>query len=416
MYSFLYNLFIHLMILGMKIGSIFNSKLRLGINGRKQSFKIIQENFSPEDQVIWMHAASLGEYEQGLPVLERLKSEFPHYKILITFFSPSGFEIVKKRKHIADVLCYLPLDTKANINNFISNFQTKIFLAIKYDYWYNLLKVLKQNNTKIFVVSALFYDKQIFFKPFGKWFNSELKTSVDWFFHQNETSLKLAKTIGLNQCSISGDTRFDRVRQNKERFLPIDFIDNFRKNNTLIIFGSSWEAEEKIAELIINKNRTVKIIIAPHDLKRIENLKNKFPNSILYSKLSKNSSDFENQILIIDSIGLLSRLYYYADIAVIGGGFHAAGLHNILEASAFGVPTFFGNHYKKNPEADALIEYGGAKSFKNEKDSAQFILDLIQNNKLQDMMKHKAFEFIEKQPNASKTIINHIKKAVQLNF
>lgn len=396
------------MIFGMKVGALFNSKLKKGVYGRKESLRIIQEKFSKSDRVIWMHAASLGEYEQGLPVLEQFKNHFPQYKVLVTFFSPSGYENVIKKNTIADAIAYLPFDRKSSVKEFVSQFKTEIFFTVKYDYWYQLLHVLKEKNAKIFVVSALFYPKQVFFKSYGRWFVQQLKNNVDWFFHQTENSYQLSKNIGLEQSSVTGDTRFDRVKQNQKRFSEVSFIQEFKQEKKLIVFGSSWDAEEKIAEQIHQKNKDLKIIIAPHDLKRIENLKKIFPEAVLYSKLKTQSPNLKSQILLIDCIGLLSRLYHYADIAVVGGGFHSAGLHNILEAATFGLPVLFGNQYKKNPEADALILANGGKSFNKEDEVTLFISELIADeNKLQTM-KDNAYHFVQSQPHSADLILEKI--------
>lgn len=347
--SFFYNIFISLLIFGMKVFSWINDKTKKGVEGRKESLQKVKSAFRESDEVIWMHAASLGEYEQGLPVLERLKKEFPERKILVTFFSPSGYENVVKKKHIADVICYLPFDKKKDVKDFVSAFTIKLFFTVKYDFWYNVLAELKKKGAKIYVISALFYERQSFFTTYGKWFVKQLKNNIDWFFHQNQHSYLLAKSIGLVNSSVTGDTRFDRVKQLRERNNHVDYIVDFIAGEKAVIFGSSWSAEEKIAEMLVAKNNEIKLIIAPHDLKRIHHLKQIFPESVLYSQIQNiQKSEFsESRILIIDSIGLLSKLYSYADIAVVGGGFHDAGLHNILEAATFGIPVIFGNHYKK---------------------------------------------------------------------
>lgn len=408
--NFLYNISIRLLIFGMKLGAIFNEKLKKGIAGRSESLKIVQKAFKKSDKVIWMHAASLGEYEQGVPVLEKLKQKFPDHKILITFFSPSGYENVINKNNIADAICYLPFDLKSPLQEFTSQFQTKIFFTVKYDYWYNLLSNLKNSGAKIYVISALFYEKQVFFKGYGSFFKNQLKENVDWFFHQTKESFDLANSINLEKSSISGDTRFDRVKQFQTRDNFVEFINEFKQNHQLIIFGSSWESEENIAEMLAKNAKNLKIILAPHDLKRIPSILNKFPEAILYSQLlkTKKFNHPKTQILIIDSIGILSKLYSYADLAVIGGGFHSAGLHNILEAATFGVPTIFGNKYRKNPEADALILANGAKSFNNEKDASYFILNIMNDvSKLQEMSMN-AKNFIINQPNASEIILEKI--------
>jgi len=406
--QFLYNIFISILISGMKLGSLFSYKLKRGLAGRRQSCENAASRISKSDKVIWMHAASLGEYEQGLPVLEKLKEHFPDHKILVTFFSPSGYENVVKRKHIADVLCYLPFDRKSWIREFTSLFQTEIFFTVKYEFWYNLLNEMKNEKAKTYVISAYFYETQIFFKPYGKWFVKQLAKNIDWFFHQTKESTALAKSIGLKNSSTSGDTRFDRVRKKLLQNNSLDFIDVFKHGKTTIVFGSSWQSEERLAEIIARKHKDVKIIIAPHDLKRIEPIKEIFPESVLYSELASNIQHPTSNILIIDSIGMLSRLYSYADLAVVGGGFHSAGLHNILEAAVFGIPVIFGNHYKKNPEADSLIASKGGKAFEDEFFASQYIDELLKNPDLIKTMGENAGKFILSQPDSTEIVVNKI--------
>lgn len=408
--AILYSIFVNLLIFGMKVLSLFNNKTKKGVEGRKRSLDIVKSAFSASDKVLWMHAASLGEYEQGLPVLEKLKKNFPNHKILITFFSPSGYENVVKKKHIADAVCYLPFDKESTVKEFVSHFYCELFFTVKYDYWYNLLAELKRKNVKTFVISALFYERQSFFTTYGKWFVKQLKQNITWFFHQTQHSYVLAKNIGLLKSSVTGDTRFDRVKQLRLRDNHVDFVEEFIIDKKAIVFGSSWQAEEKIAKMISEKNKDLKIIIAPHDLKRVENLKQIFPSAILYSELKSSPTlqSSDSQTLIIDSIGLLSKLYSYADVAIVGGGFHEAGLHNILEAATFGVPVIFGNHYKKNPEADNLILAKGGKSFEDEKSAAYFVLDLFKDEKMLLEMSENAEQFVTKQPNSSELILQKI--------
>ncbi len=395
----------------MKVFSLFNDKTKKGVDGRKESLDKVKSAFSKTDKVIWMHAASLGEYEQGLPVLEELKVQLPDHKILVTFFSPSGYENVIKKKHIADVICYLPFDKKSIVNEFIAQFDTKLFFTVKYDYWYNLFMALKEKQAKIYVISALFYEHQSFFTSYGKWFVKQLKEDVDWFFHQTQFSLALAKSVGLVKSSVTGDTRFDRVKQLRDRDNHVEYITDFIADRKAVVFGSSWQAEEKIAAMVSRKNNTIKIIIAPHDLKRVEHLRNTFPDALLYSKIKGSEPlTFNSQILIIDSIGLLSKLYSYADIAVVGGGFHAAGLHNILEAATFGVPVIFGSHYKKNPEADDLISKNGGKSFTDDPTAAEFVLFLANEDNEEELagMSENAKNFVDEKPNSTQMILQKI--------
>ena len=412
--KFIYNISIFHLELAFQVLSWFNDKIKRGLEGRKRSLKIVKSNISKDDKVLWMHAASLGEYEQGLPVLEKLKEKYPNHKVLITFFSPSGYEnVVKKNKE--DILCYLPFDKKSTISEFVKAVHPEIFFTVKYDFWYHLLEELKKQNTKVFVISALFYENQVYFKSYGKWFVNELKKNVDWIFHQTEKSLSLAQRVGLTKGSVSGDTRFDRVKQIKNRDNFVEFISEFKAEKKLLVFGSSWEAEEKMAKILSQKLENFKILIAPHDLKRVQNLKQISPNAILYSELEKSQiSSLDSQILIIDCIGLLSKLYSYADIAIVGGGFHDKGLHNILEAATFGVPVIFGNQYKKNPEADALIAQNGGKSFDNEELAADFVLELAQNQNLLFEMSENAGNFVHSQPNSSEIILRKILEIVKL--
>ena len=393
--------------------SWFNDKIKRGLEGRKKSLEIVKAKIKNEDSVLWMHAASLGEYEQGLPVLEKLKEKYPNHKVLITFFSPSGYEnVVKKNKE--DILCYLPFDKKSTISEFVKAVHPEIFFTVKYDFWYHLLDELKKINAKVFVISALFYENQVYFKPQGKWFVNELKKNVDWIFHQTEKSLSLAQKVGLTKGSVSGDTRFDRVKQIKNRDNFVEFISEFKAEKKLLVFGSSWEAEEKMAQILSQKLENFKILIAPHDLKRVQNLKQIFPSAILYSELKSNYQLPNTNILIIDSIGLLSKLYSYSDIAIVGGGFHDKGLHNILEAATFGVPVIFGNQYKKNPEADALIAQNGGKSFAQVELAADFVLELTRNSNLLQEMSENAGNFVHSQPNSSEIILRKILEIVKL--
>lgn len=394
----------------MKIASLFNEKVKKGVVGRRDSLKNIQQAFAKDDKVIWMHAASLGEYEQGLPVLERLKTKYPDYKILVSFFSPSGYENVVKKKHIADAICYLPFDKKNTIQQFVNSFQTAVFFTVKYDFWYRLLEVLHQKNIPIYVVSALFYEKQKFFTSGGRFFVEQLRKNVNIFFHQTDHSLKLAESIGLTNSLYTGDTRYDRVKQNVKNFTEVPLIQSFIQNKPVLVIGSSWEAEENLVEKFINENADTKIILAPHDLKRIPQIKQRFGDkAVLYTSLeSAQLSALDYQLLIIDNIGMLSRLYHYADVAVVGGGFHTSGLHNILEAAAYAVPVIFGNRYKKNPEADALIDAGAAKSFSDESDAVAFLLQLFRDEDQRKKMASIAGKFIADQPDAAAIILDNI--------
>lgn len=405
----LYNLFILLLIFGMKIGAAFSYKLKRGLAGRRQSCDIVKEHLNPADKVIWMHAASLGEYEQGLPVLEKLKIKFPEHRFLITFFSPSGYENVIAKKSAGDVISYLPFDLMKNMEQFTSWFTPEIFITVKYEYWYNMLSVLKNKKVKTYVISALFYEKQVFFQPYGPWFTDRLRKTITCFFHQTRHSYALAKTIGLEQSLLAGDTRYDRVKQIRARDNHVNFISDFKKSKKLLVIGSSWEAEEKIAAIIAAKKNTWKIIIAPHDLKRVTHLTELFPHAVVYSRLTEGGPfRTDAHVMIIDCIGLLSKIYSYADAAVIGGGFHGKGLHNILEAAVYGIPVFFGSHYEKNPEADGILNDLAGKSFEDEYLLAEYLLKTLEDSHKIEEMGKNAEKFVMSQPNAAEIIVNKI--------
>ncbi len=305
------------------------------------------------------------------------------------------------------MVCYLPFDTEKWVQEFTASFKTDIFFTVKYDYWYHLLRRLKQQGVQVYVVSALFYETQVFFKAYGKWFVKQLRRNVDFFFHQTQHSTALAKSLGLQNSMTTGDTRYDRVKTLRDSQQEIPYISHFKNKQRVVIFGSSWETEERIAEIISIKNKDTKIIIAPHDLKRVPQIRELFPQAILYSGLNETTPShvYKAQVLIVDCIGLLSCLYRYGDIAVVGGGFHSKGLHNILEAAAFGVPVFFGNQYYKNPEADELVKQDGGKCFEDEFFAATYILSLLDNREQLKKMSQQAYKFIASQPNATATIV-----------
>lgn len=412
--SIIYALFIEIFILFFRLFSLVNKKAKSALIGRKDTLSLVAQRLKGQ-RVIWMHAASLGEYEQGLPVLLELKARYPHTKVLVSFFSPSGYVNVVKKENPADLLIYLPFDRLSTMRKLVGLMEVHLFFTVKYDYWYNLLKALKETKAKVVVVSAFFYENQVFFKLYGGWFVKQLKRNVDWIFHQTTESSALAKSVGLLKSSVTGDTRYDRVKQITQRDNYVPFLDLFIADRRSIVFGSSWEAEERAAQLLNQKLPKTKLIIAPHDLGRVHYLKGLFPGALLYSSLTVRS-DFSANVLIIDNIGLLSKIYSYGDLAIIGGGFHNAGLHNILEAAAFGKPVFYGNQYRKNPEADALIKADGGKSFPDEFLLAAYVEELIKNHNrallgeistLQEMSCNAA-AFIVAQPDATQKIMHKV--------
>lgn len=357
---FLYNLVISIAGFFLKIVALFSPKIKLFVEGRKNVFSILEEKIKPSDKTIWFHSASLGEYEQGLPVIEKIKEKYPSHKIIVTFFSPSGYE-VRKNNTAADVTVYLPLDSKSNAKRFLKLVHPEFVFFIKYEFWLNYLKELEKSKTPTYLISGIFRDSQMFFKWYGGFYRNALK-AFTYFFVQNESSKQKIETIGFKNVIISGDTRFDRVAAILERDNTLDYIENFKNNQPTIVIGSSWPKDEAlIAEYINQAPDNVKFIIAPHNIKtdQIAALKSLLTKStILYSE--KEEKDLSNyNVFIIDTIGLLTKIYSYATIAYVGGGFGNPGIHNILEPATFGIPIVIGPNFANFAEAVSLVELEG---------------------------------------------------------
>jgi len=390
--------------------SPFNSKAKLWIKGRKKLLPYISEKLATEKNVkrIWVHVASLGEFEQGRPIIEQIKKLHPEYKIVLTFFSPSGYEIRKDYEY-ADYVFYLPEDTSRNAKKFINTVSPEIVLFIKYEYWYNYLVNLKKKGIPIYMVSAIFRPNHIFFKWYGFWYRSMLKM-IKHFFVQNENSKLLLNNLGLTNVSVSGDTRFDRVVEIAESAPEIPLIEKFKGNKQILIAGSTWKPDEEILIDYINKSsdNDWKYIIAPHEIQesnihRIENALEK--KSVKYSDADVENL-LEKEVLIINNVGMLSAIYQYGDIAYVGGGFNS-GIHNILEPATFGLPVIFGEHYEKFQEAHDLIRLGGAFSIKNNDCFTKIINELI----IKNLIKEKGVickNYIEQKQGATLKIINQI--------
>lgn len=360
---FLYNLIVFVVAFLLKIVALFSPKIRLFVNGRKDVFTILKEKIKPSDKTIWFHAASLGEYEQGLPVIEKVKEKYPSHKIIVTFFSPSGYE-VRKNNTVADVTLYLPLDTKYNAKQFLKLTHPEMVFFIKYEFWLNYLNELKKNNIPTYLVSGIFRDNQIFFKWYGGFYKKALD-AFTYFFVQNESSKNKIESIGYKNVIISGDTRFDRVVAILERDNTLDFIAEFKNNTTTIVIGSSWPKDEVLLTEYINTTQErVKFIIAPHNIKpeQITSLQQSITKkTVLFSeKEGKNLADYD--VFIIDTVGILTKIYSYATIAYVGGGFGNPGVHNILEPATFGLPIIIGPNYSHFAEATELVQLGGCIS------------------------------------------------------
>jgi 3-deoxy-D-manno-octulosonic-acid transferase len=375
---FLYNLIVFVVAFLLKIVALFSPKIRLFVDGRKIVFTILKEKIKPSDKTIWFHAASLGEYEQGLPVIEKVKEKYPSHKIIVTFFSPSGYE-VRKNNTVADVTLYLPLDTKYNAKQFLKLAHPEMVFFIKYEFWLNYLNELKKNNIPTYLVSGIFRDNQIFFKWYGGFYKKALD-AFTYFFVQNESSKNKIESIGYKNVIISGDTRFDRVVAILERDNTLNFISEFKNNIPTIVIGSSWPKDEALLTEYINTTKEqVKFIIAPHNIKsdQIAALQNSITRkTILFSeKEEKNLADYD--IFIIDTVGILTQIYSYATIAYVGGGFGNPGVHNILEPATFGLPIVIGPNYSHFAEATELVHLGGCISITDTKELETVFNNLI---------------------------------------
>ena len=348
----------------INIVALFNRKAWLFIEGRKNVFQQIKSYVNSKDQPIWFHFASLGEFEQGRPLLEKIKSVNPEEKVVVTFFSPSGYEI-RKNYAFADAVFYLPLDTPGNANKFIELVNPKLAIFTKYEFWPNYFKVLAAQKIPLYIISGIFRKNQVFFKWYGGFYRNVLK-NVTHFFVQNEESVELLKSIELTNVSESGDTRFDRVYENAQEPKKSTEVQTFCGESPILIAGSTWPEDEQLLVNLIKQYPSWKFIIAPHEVdeKHILAIEVLFPKAIRFSNIQNLDSSTKPSFLIIDSIGILSSLYQYGTIAYIGGGF-GAGIHNTLEAAAFGLPVIFGPNYQKFQEAKDLIAIGTAKSVNN---------------------------------------------------
>nr|WP_294933982.1 glycosyltransferase N-terminal domain-containing protein [uncultured Flavobacterium sp.] len=406
---FLYNLLVHIAGFLLKIVAMFSPKIKLFVEGRKTVFSTLASKISASDKTIWFHAASLGEYEQGLPVIEKIKEKYPSHKIIVTFFSPSGYE-VRKNNQVADATVYLPLDTKENAQQFLRLAHPEMAVFIKYEYWPNYLNELKKQNIKTYLISGIFREKQSFFKWYGGFYRNALK-SFNYFFVQNESSKKLLQGIGFNNVKVSGDTRFDRVVSILERDNSLDFIDKFKNNTPTIVIGSSWPKDEALLANYINQSdANVKFIIAPHNIKpdQLQQLKNSLSKKMVLFSEKETQNLSEYQVFIIDTIGILTKIYSYADIAYVGGGFGNPGVHNILEPATFGLPIVIGPNYSHFAEATALVNLEGCISISSQEELTQAFDLLVQNEDERYEKGHICSTFVQMNKGATNIILNQI--------
>ena len=361
----IYNSSLFLYKIGIYIASLFNKKARLFISGRRNLLTKINDQLAKESRPrVWFHCASLGEFEQGRPVIEAFKKEFPQYCTVLTFFSPSGYE-VRKNYAEADYIYYLPLDSKRNARNFVDTVNPELVFFVKYEFWHHFIKKINKNNIPLLSFSTIFRPGQIFFKSYGKFFTRILKR-FNYFFVQDDQSKKLLQQIGLNNCEVAGDTRFDRVWNICSTPRELPQVQAFKQGKKMMVIGSCWHEDLTALKPFINEY-DMKFILAPHEIDKrfIAYMQREFlKKTVLYSEL-ENVDPKAYDVLIIDNIGLLSSLYRYGDFAYVGGAF-GKGLHNILEPATFGIPIFFGNkNYEKFKEAVDLVKLGGASAIGN---------------------------------------------------
>lgn len=364
---------VRLYSLAIAIAAPFNEKARLWKNGRKDLFEKLSRSFNGNGHPIWIHSASLGEYEQARPLIEKIKKEQPDTKVLVTFFSPSGYEIRKNDK-LPDYVFYLPIDTVRNARRFVQTVQPQMAIFIKYEFWFNLMYELHAHHIPFYYVSAIFRPSQYFFKNWGSWFAIQLK-KANYFFVQNQESKSLLNKIGIQLAEVCGDTRFDRVYAIANQNYTLDFVEQFKGNDKLIVAGSSWGPDEQLLEQVLTQLKGYKLIIAPHEINRKGEVLQTFQSfkTICYTEIEKQDLAAYD-VLILDTIGMLSKIYRYSTLSYVGGAFKT-GLHNILEAAVFGVPLFFGPHYDHFNEAVMLVQKQGAFSVLNAGQMLQIMHD-----------------------------------------
>jgi 3-deoxy-D-manno-octulosonic-acid transferase len=404
----IYSLFICIYALAIHLASLFSKQAKSWIDGRKGLLTKMEQDKKYLDKLVWFHCASLGEFEQGRPVIEQFRDEFPEFRILLTFFSPSGYE-VRKEYPVADHIYYLPLDTPGQVKRFLTIWNPVLAVFIKYEYWFNYLHELHKRQIPSIVISATFRPGQHFFKAYGFWFRKHLRC-ISHFFVQNEASQELLKKIGVGHCTISGDTRFDRVAEISRFPRDIPAIRSFATNSKVLVAGSTWEKDETlIAEALKHSDLPLKLIIAPHQIsdQGLARLQSMFAlKSIRFSEV-KGIIQTDVKVIIIDSVGLLSQIYRYGHMAYIGGGF-GKGIHNILEAATFGMPVFFGPNYKKFVEANELCDRGGAFSVKTTNELRDKLKDMLYNEKAAGIASDICKNYVNDRTGATSIIINYM--------
>ena len=403
----MYNIIIYLYLFGVAIYSLFNKKVRKMWRGERAAIGLLREKVVSDAQYVWFHAASLGEFEQGRPLMEQMRREHPEFKILLTFFSPSGYE-VRKNYEGADIICYLPLDTPFNARRFLRTIRPVMAFFIKYEFWYNYLHILKHRNVPVYSVSSIFRPGQIFFRWYGRQYSRVLKCFTH-FFVQNEVSRELLHSIGIDQVTISGDTRFDRVLQIRDAAKELPLVEAFKDDHNVFVAGSSWPPDEDVFIRYFNEHRNWELVIAPHviDEDHLQQIISKLNRKVVRFTQATESEAREADVLIIDCFGLLSSIYRYGEVAYVGGGF-GVGIHNVLEAAVWGVPVIFGPNNQRFQEAQGLLASEGGFQIKDYDTFCQ-LMDRFDTDKayLQTTGK-KAGSFVAQHAGATATILKGI--------
>lgn len=410
----MYNIIMYIIQLGVAIGSIFNDKLRKMWQGEQDAVQTLRKKVDPDADYIWFHAASLGEFEQGRPLMEQIKKSYPQYKILLTFFSPSGYE-VRKNYEGADIITYLPIDTVGNARQFLRTVRPVMAFFIKYEFWYNYLHILQYRGIPAYSVSSIFRPDQVFFKWYGRGYGRVLKCFTR-FFVQNEESKKLLESIGIHDTMVVGDTRFDRVLQIKEASKQLPIVERFVKGTPedqkkVFVAGSSWQPDEEIFLKYFNIHRDWKLIVAPHvigedHLKFIFSLI-KDKKVVRYTQATEDNVA-EADVLIIDCFGLLSSVYHYGDVAYVGGGF-GVGIHNVLEAAVWGMPVLFGPNNKHFAEAQGLLQSGGGIEIEDYETFSLIMSQLSDGSAYYDTCGQEAGAFVQSLAGATKKVLSSVK-------
>jgi 3-deoxy-D-manno-octulosonic-acid transferase len=395
------------------IASAWSPKARKWLVGRKNIFEKIQadiEVHNNSSKYIWVHCSSLGEFEQGRPIIERIKMQGRSHRIVLTFFSPSGYEI-KKNYPVADHIFYLPMDSKKNAAKFLDLINPHLVIFIKYDYWYYYLDEIKTRRINCLLISAVFRQGQTFFKWYGN-LQRKMLRCFSQIFVQNEESKTLLETISVSNCIVSGDTRFDAVVEIAENFRDIPLIEDFIGKTKCIVAGSTWKEDEEFLQKLLDQltGDKIKLIIAPHEIdkRHLDELQKLFPRSVKFSELPAEHGQV--QILIIDNIGILSRLYSYAHITYVGGGFTKDGVHNVLEAAVYAKPVVFGKNYQKYSEAIQLVECEGAKAFSSQDELFQIIYTLLNDADDYRQKCEASGKYVSQNKGAAQKIMNYIEE------